>query len=146
MRTKHTFRLPLDLSDQLADRAARMGVAQTQIVEAALRSLLSPDGADRLEAAISRRLDRLSRQADRLEHHVQISNEAVAMFVRFWLTLTPPLPDSAQAAAQATGRARYRGFVEAVGRRMETGRSLARELSEDVEGVPKAAAEPFDAV
>jgi hypothetical protein len=145
MRTKHTFRLPLDLSDQLADRAARMGVAQTQIVEAALRSLLSPDGADRLEAAISRRLDRLSRQADRLEHHVQISNEAVAMFVRFWLTLTPPLPDTAQAAAQATGRARYRGFVEALGRRIETGRSLARELSEDVEGVPKAMTEAFDA-
>jgi len=145
MRTKHTFRLPLDLSNQLADRAARMGVAQTQIVEAALRSLLSPDGADRLEAAISRRLDRLSRQADRLEHHVQISNEAVAMFVRFWLTLTPPLPDSAQAAAQANGRARYRGFVEALGRRMETGRSLARELSEDVDAVPKAVTEPFEA-
>ncbi len=145
MRTKHTFRLPLDLSDQLADRAARMGVAQTQIVEAALRSLLSPDGADRLEAAISRRLDRLSRQADRLEHHVQISNEAVAMFVRFWLTLTPPLPDSAQATAQTTGRARYRGFVEALGRRMETGRSLAREISEDVEGVPTAMNESFDA-
>jgi hypothetical protein len=145
MRTKHTFRLPLDLSDQLADRAARMGVAQTQIVEAALRSLLSPDGADRLEAAISRRLDRLSRQADRLEHHVQISNEAVAMFVRFWLTLTPPLPDTAQAAAQATGRARYRSFLEALGRRMETGRSLARELSEDVDGVAKAMTEPFEA-
>jgi hypothetical protein len=145
MRTKHTFRLPLDLSDQLADRAARMGVAQTQIVEAALRSLLSPDGADRLEAAISRRLDRLSRQADRLEHHVQISNEAVAMFVRFWLTLTPPLPDTAQAAAQAAGRARYRGFVEALGRRMETGRSLVRELSEDVEGVAKATTGPFEA-
>jgi hypothetical protein len=145
MRTKHTFRLPLDLSDQLADRAARMGVAQTQIVEAALRSLLSPDGADRLEAAISRRLDRLSRQADRLEHHVQISNEAVAMFVRFWLTLTPPLPDTAQAAAQATGRARYRGFLEALGRRMETGRTLAIELSEDIDGFPRAVVEPFEA-
>jgi predicted transcriptional regulator len=145
MRTKHTFRLPPDLSNRLADHASRMGVAQTQIVEAALLSYLSPDGADRLEAAISRRLDRLSRQADRLDHHVQISNEAMALFVRFWLTTTPPLPDTAQAAAQAAGRRRYRGFVEALGRRMETGRSLARELSEDIAVVPEAIREPFDA-
>src|SRR3546814_13759171 len=84
MRIKHTFRLPADLSGRLADYAARKRVAQTQIVEVALLSFLSPDGSDRLEAAIGRRLDRLSRQADRLEHPVGISNEALALFVRFW--------------------------------------------------------------
>src|SRR3546814_1368048 len=52
----------------------------------------------------------------------------MALFVRFWLTTTPPLPDTALAAAQASGRERYRGFVESLGRRMETGASLAREL------------------
>ena len=145
MRLKHTFRLPPDLSARLADHAARKRVAQTQVVEAALLSFLSPDGSDRLEAAIGRRLDRLSRQTDRLERHVEISNEAMALFVRFWLTTTPPLPDTAQAAAQASGRQRYRGFVEALGRRMETGRSLARELSEDVEGVAKPGSEIFEA-
>ena len=126
MRLKHTFRLPPDLSARLADHAARKRVAQTQVVEAALLSFLSPDGSDRLEAAISRRLDRL-------ERHVQISNEAVALFVRFWLTTTPPLPDAAQAAAQASGRQRYKGFIEALGRRMEKGQSLALELTDDVD-------------
>src|SRR3546814_1688900 len=110
MRIKHTFRLPAELSGRLADYAARKRVAQTQIVEAALLSFLSPDGSERPEAAIGRRLDRLSRQSDRLEHHVAISNEAMALFVRFWLTTTPPLPDTALAAAQASGRERYRGF------------------------------------
>jgi hypothetical protein len=133
MRLKHTFRLPPDLSARLADHAARKRVAQTQVVEAALLSFLSPDGSDRLEAAISRRLDRQGRQLDRLERHVQISNEAVALFVRFWLTTTPPLPDAAQAAAQASGRQRYKGFIEALGRRMEKGQSLARELTDDVD-------------
>src|SRR5208283_1278037 len=52
-------------------------------VEAALASHLSPDGADRLEAALARRLDRMSRQIERLERHVDISNEALAVFVRF---------------------------------------------------------------
>lgn len=134
MRIKHTFRLPPDLSVQLADYAARKRVSQAQIVEAALLSFLSPDGPERLEAALARRLDRLSRQSDRLEHHIQISNEAVALFVRFWLTATPPLPDTAQSAAQAIGRRRYENFVQALGRRIQAGRSLARELAFDVEG------------
>jgi len=136
MRTKHTFRLPPKLAGQLAEYAIRKRVSQALVVETALASFLSPDGAERLEAALSRRLDRLSRQADRLEHHVEISNEALALFVRFWLTSTPPLPDGALAAAQAKGRERYAGFVEALGRRIAKGASLARDLSEDIASRP----------
>jgi len=136
MRTKHTFRLPPDLATKLADYAARKRVPQALIVEAALASHLSPDGADRLEAALARRLDRMSRQLERLERHVTISNEALALFVRFWLTSTPPLPDTAQTAAQAKGRERYEGFVEALGRRLARGQTLAKEVSRDV-GVEK---------
>ena len=137
MRTKHTFRLPPDLAGQLADYAQRKRVPQALVVETALASLLSPDGADRLEAALARRLDRMTRQIERLERHVTISNEALALFVRFWLTSTPPLPDTAQAAAQAKGRERYEGFIEALGRRLARGRTLADELVTDI-----AAAEP----
>src|SRR5471032_536286 len=134
MRTRHTIRLPPDLGAQLADYAARKRVPQALVVETALASHLSPDGADRLEAALARRLDRMSRQMERLERHVTISNEAVALFVRFWLTSTPPLPDTAQAAAQAKGRERYDGFVEALGRRLAKGRTLADEITADVHG------------
>lgn len=132
MRTKHTFRLPPDLMTKLSDYAARKGVSQSMIVEAALASHLSPDGADRLEAALARRLDRIGRHLERLERHVDISNEALAVFVRFWLTSTPPLPDSSVAAAQAKGRERYEGFVEALGRRLARGRKLADEVVTDV--------------
>jgi hypothetical protein len=85
-----------------------------------------------MEAALGRRLDRLTRHVERLERHVTISNEALALFVRFWLTVTPPLPDTAQPAAQAKGRERYDGFVEALGRRLGKGQSLAQEISQDV--------------
>ena len=131
MRTKHTFRLPPDLAGRLADYATQKRVPQALVVETALASLLSPDGADRLEAALARRLDRMARQIERLERHVTISNEALAVFVRFWLTSTPPLPDTALAAAQAKGRERYDGFVESLGRRLERGRKLADEVSRD---------------
>ena len=142
MRMKHTFRLPPTLSAQLAEYALRKRVSQALVVEAALSSFLSPDGSDRLEAAISRRLDRQGRQLERLERDVQISNETIALFVRYWLTTTPPLPDTAQAAAQASGRKRYKGFVEALGRRMETGRTLSRELTEDLPPSAAPRAEP----
>jgi predicted transcriptional regulator len=132
MRTKHTFRLPPDLAGKLADYAARKGVPQALIVEAALASHFSPDGADRLEAALARRLDRMSRHLERIERHVDISNEALAVFVRFWLASTPALPEAALAAAQTKGRERYAGFVEALGRRLARGRKLSDEISQDV--------------
>src|SRR3979409_1977893 len=132
MRTKHTFRLPTDLAGKLADYAMRKRVPQALIVETALASFLSPDGSERLEGALGRRLDRLTRQVERLERHVTISNEALALFVRFWLTATPPLPDTAQPAAQAKGPERYEGFVEALGRRLAKGQSLAQEISQEV--------------
>ena len=145
MRTKHTFRLPPDLAVKLADYAARKRVPQALIVETALASYLSPDASERLEGAVGRRLDRLSRQIERLERHVTITNEALALFVRFWLTATPPLPDTVQPAAQAKGRERYEGYVEALGRRLARGRTLADEISQDITPQAQAndeAAEP----
>lgn len=131
-RIKHTFRLPVDLGGQLADHARSRRVSQTAIVEAALVSFLSPDSADRLESAIGRRLDRLSRQADRLGWNVDLANETLALFIRFWLTSNAPVPDAALAAAQAMGRERWERFVEALARRMESGPRLGRELAQDI--------------
>jgi len=73
----------------------------------------------------------MTRQIERLERHAKISNEAIALLVRFSLTSMPPLPDSAQSAAQIKGRERYEGFVEALGRRLARGGSLADEVIAD---------------
>jgi hypothetical protein len=73
--------------------------------------------------------------SERLERDVTISNEALAMFVRFSLTSMAPLPDTALAAAQTKGRERYDGFVEALGRRLARGRKLADELGLDFGGL-----------
>jgi len=117
---------------ELATFAGRHKKSLSLVAEAAIASFLSPDGSDRLEAALSRRLDRMSRQTERLERDLGISIEMLALFVRFWLTNTPTHPDGAQAAAQAKGRGRFEGFVEALGRKVASGRSIAREISEEV--------------
>lgn len=120
MKSKHTIRLSPEVARQLADYAARKRVSQAELVEAALVSFMSPDGSERMEAAFSRRIDRVLRQIEQLDRSVEIGNEALALFVRFWLTANSPLPDSAVAAAQAQGKERFDGFVRALARRLET--------------------------
>jgi hypothetical protein len=73
----------------------------------------------------------LTRQVERLERDLTIAVEALALFIRFWLVVTPSLPESAQTAAQAKGRERYESFLETLGRRLSKGQSLLREVSID---------------
>ena len=119
------------LSVELDALAVRRKVSKSQIVEAALAAFLSPDAADQREAAIVRRMDRLTRGIERLERDQTIAAEALALFVKFWLTTTLPLPDAMRDAANANGRERYEGFVEALGRRLAKGNTLTKEVSQD---------------
>jgi hypothetical protein len=73
-----------------------------------------------------------------MERHITISNEALALFVRFWLTATPALPDTAQAAAQTKGKERYEGYIEVLVRRLAKGQTLAKEISEDMDRIVKS--------
>lgn len=132
-RGKRTFRLARELTARLDDYAARKNIPRVAVVEAALELFLSPDAANQLEAALARRLDRLTRAIERLERHSTITNETLALYVRFWLTHTPPLPDTAETAAQAKGRERYDGFIEALGRRLAQGTLLPDEIARESE-------------
>lgn len=132
MRDRMNVYFPPELLKQITDLADRKKLSRSAIVEAAVASFLSPDGADRQEAAFTRRLDRLSRQIQRLERDVGLTAETLALFIRFWLTITPPLPNDAQVAAQLKGRERFEGFVEALGRRLQKGQSFLREIPEEI--------------
>nr|WP_214652361.1 CopG family transcriptional regulator [Novosphingobium jiangmenense] len=114
-----------EVADQLAELAIRRRVSQAEIVEAALLSLLSPDGSERMEAAFSRRIDRVLRKLEELDHSVEVGNEALALFVRFWLTATPQVPDHAAPSAQAKGKERYDGFIQALSRRLSGSERIA---------------------
>ncbi|MFG1204559.1 CopG family transcriptional regulator [Xanthobacter aminoxidans] len=116
----------------LADYAARRDQPQSLIAEAAIASFLSPDAAERREAAIAKRLDQLDRRMTRMERDVGISVETLAVFIRFWLTTTPALPEPAAQAARAKAGERYEAFVAALGRRLAKGPRLGQEITEDI--------------
>jgi predicted transcriptional regulator len=121
-----------DVMNALADYAVRRDVSLSLIAEAAIASFLSPDAAERKEAAVTRRLDQLDRRIQRVERDVGIATETMALFVRFLLSSTPALPDSVQAEARAKGLQRYDGFVAALGRRLAKGPKLRQEIAEDI--------------
>ena len=117
---------------RLTEHAARRDHSKSLIAESAIESFLSPDAAERQEAAFTKRLNQIDRRIARLERDVGISVETLAVFVRFWLSTTPALPEPAAQAARAKTGERYEAFVTALGRRLAKGPQLRQEISEDV--------------
>jgi hypothetical protein len=112
--------------------AAERNKPRSLVVEAAIRSFLTPDDADRREAATTKRLDRIVRILERLERNDSVTLEALAMFVRFWLTATPSLPEQTTATARQKGGERYDRFMEALGRRLANGPTVLKEVTIDI--------------
>ena len=131
-RARLNIFLEPDHARRLAQLAGMKGVSKSAIIAAALSSYLSPDGGDRREAAIAKRLDKLTRQFDRLERDQTILIETVALFVRYTLTVNAPIPAAHQDAARAQGRERFQQFVDQLARHLQKGRSLVREVHEEI--------------
>ena len=131
-KSKFTVYLDPDVTQVLADFAARRDQSQSMIAEAAIASFLSPDDAERREAVVAKRLDQIDRRMTRLERDVGIAVETLAVFIRFWITTTPALPEPAAQAARAKSAERYEAFITALGRRLVKGPKLRQEIPEDV--------------
>jgi hypothetical protein len=130
-RTRLNAFIEPEHAKRLEQLAVNKGVSKSAVIAAALASYLSPDAADQREAVMTKRLDRLSRQFDRLERDQGILIETVALYVRYFLTVSVPVPDGQQDAARAQGRARYAQFIEQLARHIQRGRSLVREVHEE---------------
>lgn len=141
MATRTRLNLYFDpaLMPQIEALALRRKVSKSAIVEAAVMSYLSGDATDQLEAAMSRRLDKLGRKIDALDMDLATLGETVALFIHFWMTITPTLSGAAQSAARAKGAERFEGFMQTLGRRLATGDRFLKEITRDVgpaEGLP----------
>ena len=132
---------------RLNELAIKKGVSKSSIIAAALASWLSPDSGDQREAAIAKRLDRLSRQFERLERDQNILIETMALYVRYYLTVSTPVPEAHQDAVRAQGKLRFAQFVEQLGRHLQRGRSLVRDVQEEIQpdaqwlNIPEASGE-----
>lgn len=131
-RARLNIFIETDHARRLEELAALKGLSKSSIIAAALASFLSPDAADRREAAFAKRLDRLSNQFDKLERDQNILIETLALYIRYFLTVNAPVPEAQQEAARAQGRLRFQQFIEQLGRNLMRGRSLVKDIQEEV--------------
>jgi predicted transcriptional regulator len=129
-------KLSVYLSDHVADRLAlaakRPGANKSAIIDAALDRFLNPERDKTGDAALIRRLDRMTWQIDRIDRDLSITAETLALYVRYYLTITPPLPLADQDAARSLGRERFEMFVAQVGKRLASGVRLVAEVLDQV--------------
>ena len=129
-------RLHVYLDDELNDRldalAAKPGASKSAIVSDALKHFLARGAAAEIDAVLKVRLDKVARHLARIERDQQVVLETLALFIRFQLMVTAPLPDGDQPAAKALGTERFNTFVEQVGRRIAAGKSLTRDVLERI--------------
>jgi hypothetical protein len=105
-------------AERLLERAAGPGVTKTSLVDAAIKTLLGPKDDKNEVAAIVSRLDRMTRQMERLADDAAAQTETLALYVLYYLCITPPLPEEARAGAEALGRQRFDHFITQVGDRL----------------------------
>jgi len=105
---------------------------KSAIVEEALDRYLNPERNRLLDDAVLRRLDGLSRNVSLAARDIAIATETLSLFVRYFLTITPPLPQAEQDAARALGKQRFEVFVAQIGRRLASDHRLVSEVLESI--------------
>jgi hypothetical protein len=106
--------------------------SKSAMLEEALRLSLEPQRVPGAEEVLVRRLDELHKVVGVISRDVAIVTETLALFVRYFLMITPPLPQSEQEAARLLGRERFQVFVAQVGRRLATDHRLVSEVLETI--------------
>ena len=122
MKPRHQIYLDERLTEALDRLGGRSGTSKSAIVADALRAFLDRRAAGEIDDLLKIRLDRVSRALNRVERNQKILMESLALFVRYQLTVTAPLPE-ADRAGQALGRERFQRFVDQVGRQLASGRA-----------------------
>jgi hypothetical protein len=122
-----------DHGKRLDELAAMKNLSRSSVVAAALAAFLSPEGGERREVATVKRLDKLTRQFERLERDQTILIETIALFIRYYLSVTMPISEDHQEAARAQGRGRFEQFVDQLARHLQRGGSLVRDVCEEIQ-------------
>jgi hypothetical protein len=140
-KIRHCLYFEPKVSADLEALTAEPGTTKSDIVNAALISYLRQRGANQIERNFKPRLDRLDDRLGRIERDMQISLESLALFIRYELSVTPPLPSSQLAASQAAGNDRFQTFIDQVSRRLAKGKTFGIDVTERAQRAREGAAE-----
>jgi hypothetical protein len=131
-KKRYSVLLPQELAERFERVAGLRRGSKSAIVEEALDRRLNPDKYPFIGDALLRRLDEQSRSIATLKRDTVIIAEMLSLFVRYFLTITPPLGESEQQPARALGKERFQVFVAQIGRRLASDRRLVAEVLESI--------------
>jgi len=116
-------------AERLLKRAAADGGAtRSGVVDAAIKALLDENAKQSDLAQLTQRVQKLARAAERIADETTAQTETLALFILYYLCITPPLPESTKAAAEALGKKRFDRFIGQVGDRLLGKESFTEEI------------------
>jgi len=131
-KKRYSVLLPQELAERFERVAGLRHGSKSAIVEEALDRRLNPEKYPFIGDALLRRLDEQSRTIATLKRDTVIVAEMLSLFVRYFLTITPPLGEREQQPARALGKERFQVFVAQIGRRLASDRRLVSEVLESI--------------
>lgn len=120
LKVRQNLYIDREVSDALEALAAGNRGNKSRLANDALRGWLARRGSKEIDDLLKVRLDRISREIAATRRDIDILLESFALFVRYQLYVTAPLPD-ADAAGRAVGRERFEAFVKQVGQQIAGG-------------------------
>jgi hypothetical protein len=127
-KKRYTLYISRPLARKFDLVAQQRNGAKSALVEEALRASLEPQQHPGIEDGLARRFNELNRSIAAIRRDVTVATETLALFVRYFLTITPPLPQSEQEPARLLGRERFDVFVGEIGRHIAENQRLASEV------------------
>lgn len=102
---------PDHIHQRLEIAASHPKVSKSVIINRALELYLSPEAEAARNNPLLRRLDRMTRECEKLRQRLIVISEGHALFVRYFLTLVPSAPDGPERqAARAKGAERFEEY------------------------------------
>ena len=128
MKTKIGVYLTSDVAERLKMVVGRTGATKSDIVNEALTRFLDPAPENDPGEEVLKRLNGLARSLRRIHREVEVVAETLALHVRQFLMITPPLPESERHAAEKLGRDRYQVFVTQIAKRITSDSGMVSEV------------------
>ncbi|HWU94697.1 MAG TPA: CopG family transcriptional regulator [Sphingomonas sp.] len=121
MKVRQNLYIDREISDALEALSAGPGANKSRLVNDAVAAWLARRGSKEIDDLLKVRLDRMSREIGLVRRDIDVVLESLALFVRYQLLVTAPLPE-ADSAALAIGLDRFEKFVGQVGRQLASGK------------------------
>ena len=111
-KRKVTVYLEPDVFLRLKLDACRPGSTYSQCVEKALTLWYSEDREHAQNNPLLRRMDRMNRADEVHTRKLAVMSDALGLFIQYFLTLIPEIPEERRETASDLGAARFKRFVD----------------------------------